>query len=161
MDAEIPAEEEKLLARVLRSLADHALSSPRPIASGRGAAAAKGPGVKPRARYDEELLALRDEISEARLEDVPQLVAQMERLQQVSLTRADLQTIGREHPERARQLRRLHRLMEQYGEAPLWGLGIDGLREVLDGSSVPEALAARGLDKYGAPPRASLERRPS
>ena len=91
--AEIPAEEEKLLARVLRSLEDHALSSPRPIASGRGAAAANGPGVKARARYDEELVALRDEIGEARLEDVPQLVAQMERLQQVSLTRADLQTI--------------------------------------------------------------------
>jgi hypothetical protein len=27
---------------------------------------------------------------------------------------------------------------------------------VLDGTSVPDALAARGLDKYGAPPRASL-----
>jgi DNA helicase-2/ATP-dependent DNA helicase PcrA len=91
--AEIPAEEEKLLARVLRSLADHALPSPRPSASGGRAAAANGPGVKPRARYDEELVALRDEIGEARLEDVPQLVAQMERLQQVSLTRADLQTI--------------------------------------------------------------------
>jgi transcriptional regulator with XRE-family HTH domain len=65
------------------------------------------------------------------------------------------------HPERARQLRRLRRLVEQYGQPPLWGLGVDGLREVLDGSSVPEALAARGLDQYGAPPRASLERRPS
>ena len=57
------------------------------------AAGANGPGLKSRARYDEELVALRDEIGEARLEDVPQLVAQMERLQQVSLTRADLQTI--------------------------------------------------------------------
>ena len=39
------------------------------------------------------MIALRDEIGEARLEDVPALVAQMERLQNVSLTRADLQTI--------------------------------------------------------------------
>ena len=39
------------------------------------------------------MVALRDEISEARLEDVPALVAQMERLQGVALTRADLQTI--------------------------------------------------------------------
>src|SRR5205823_10008461 len=60
------------------------------------------------------------------------------------------------HPERARQLRRLRRLVEQYGEPPLWGLGVDGLREVLDGSSMPDALAARGLDQYGAPPRAAV-----
>jgi transcriptional regulator with XRE-family HTH domain len=60
------------------------------------------------------------------------------------------------HPERARQLRRLRQLVEQYGEPPLWGLGVDGLREVLDGASVPDALAARGLDKHGAPPRASV-----
>ena len=39
------------------------------------------------------MIALRDEIGEARLEDVPALVAQMERLQGVSLTRGDLQTI--------------------------------------------------------------------
>ncbi len=39
------------------------------------------------------MIALRDEIGEARLEDVPALVAQMERLQNVSLTRGDLQTI--------------------------------------------------------------------
>ena len=39
------------------------------------------------------MVALRDEIGEARLEDVPALVAQMERLQGVSLTRADLQTM--------------------------------------------------------------------
>lgn len=58
------------------------------------------------------------------------------------------------HPERARQLRRLHHLVEQYGEPPLWGLGVDGLRAVLDGASMPEALAARGLDHHGAPPRA-------
>jgi hypothetical protein len=60
------------------------------------------------------------------------------------------------HPERARQLRRLHHLVERYGEPPLRGLGVDGLREVLDGSSVPEAPAARGLDRHGAPPRAGV-----
>lgn len=38
-------------------------------------------------------MALRDEIGEARLEDVPALVAQMERLQGVSLTRSGLQHI--------------------------------------------------------------------
>jgi transcriptional regulator with XRE-family HTH domain len=60
------------------------------------------------------------------------------------------------HPERARQLRRLHRLVERYGQAPLWGLGPAGLRDVLDGSTVAEALTARGLDAHGAPPRASV-----
>src|SRR4029079_18324292 len=38
------------------------------------------------------MMALRDEIGEARLEDVPALVAQMERVQGVSATRGDLQT---------------------------------------------------------------------
>jgi DNA helicase-2/ATP-dependent DNA helicase PcrA len=51
-----------------------------------------GPDGKPR-RFDDALVALRDEIGEARLEDVPALVAQMERLQEVSLTRAELQTV--------------------------------------------------------------------
>src|SRR4051794_13663817 len=41
-----------------------------------------------RVDYDEELLSLRDQIGEARLEDVPALVAQMERLQQVAARRA-------------------------------------------------------------------------
>ena len=62
------------------------------------------------------------------------------------------------HPERARQLRRLRGLVQQYGEGPMWGLGVDGLRDVLNGATVPQALAARGLDKYGAPPRANTER---
>lgn len=61
------------------------------------------------------------------------------------------------HPERARRLRRLRELVQQYGEGPMWGLGVDGLRDVLNGATVPEALAARGLDKYGAPPRAYVE----
>ncbi len=73
----IPVEEERLLARVLESLRAVA---PRAARDGRG-------------HVSEELLALRDEIGEARLEDVPALVAQMERLQEVSLTRADLQTV--------------------------------------------------------------------
>src|SRR5712691_1834673 len=61
------------------------------------------------------------------------------------------------HPERARQLRRLGGLVRQYDQAPLWGLGVAGLRDVLDGATVAEALAARGLDAHGAPPRAYVE----
>jgi len=57
------------------------------------------------------------------------------------------------HPERARQVRRLQRLVAQYGEGPFWGLGIDGIRSVLEGLSVPEALQAQGLDAHGAPLR--------
>jgi transcriptional regulator with XRE-family HTH domain len=60
------------------------------------------------------------------------------------------------HPERARQMRRLQQLVERYGQSPLWGLGVAGLRDVLDGMTVPEALEARGLDRYGAPPRAHV-----
>jgi len=78
---DIPAEEERLLARVLASLAAH-VPAVRPAA-----------GTAPRRDHIEEMIALRDEIGEARLEDVPALVAQMERLQNVSLTRGDLQTI--------------------------------------------------------------------
>src|SRR6266568_2996580 len=40
------------------------------------------------------------------------------------------------HPERARQVRRLQQLVERYGESPLWGLGVAGLRDVLDGMTV-------------------------
>jgi DNA helicase-2/ATP-dependent DNA helicase PcrA len=80
--AEIPVEEERLLARVLASLA--AARAPR-----RSDAAER----EARRGHADEMVALRDEIGEARLEDVPALVAQMERLQGVALTRADLQTI--------------------------------------------------------------------
>jgi DNA helicase-2/ATP-dependent DNA helicase PcrA len=73
----IPSEEERHLARVAESLR---AAEPRTGRDGRG-------------QTNDELLALRDEIGEARLEDVPALVAQMERLQEVSLTRAELQTI--------------------------------------------------------------------
>src|SRR3569623_1031921 len=84
----IPAEEEELLGRVRASLA--AAQSRRPAGSKRPADNAAAAVVR---RADEVVVALRDEIGEARLEDVPQLVAQMERLQGVALTRADLQTI--------------------------------------------------------------------
>ena len=63
--------------------------------------------------------------------------------------RGDLQV----HPARAHQLRRLRQLVNRYGEGPFWGLGIDGIRSVLDGLSVPEALHAHGLDAHGAPLR--------
>jgi DNA helicase II / ATP-dependent DNA helicase PcrA len=78
---DIPAEEERLLARVARSLEEAAARKPGPTAKGQAREA------------DAELIALRDEIGEARLEDVPALVAQMERLQQVSLTRGGLQHV--------------------------------------------------------------------
>lgn len=78
---DIPAEEERLLARVARSLEEAAAQKPGPKGTGQGR------------QVDAELIALRDEIGEARLEDVPQLVAQMERLQQVSLTRGGLQHV--------------------------------------------------------------------
>src|SRR5262245_49003713 len=67
-----------MLARVLASLAARTTSA-RPAPDGRRA-------------YGDEMVALRDEIAEARLEDVPALVAQMERVQEVSATRGDLQT---------------------------------------------------------------------
>jgi DNA helicase-2/ATP-dependent DNA helicase PcrA len=76
---DIPAEEERLLAWVAQSLAVAAAEKPAGKAARRSHA------------YDAELMALRDEIGEARLEDVPALIAQMERLQEVSLTRAGLQ----------------------------------------------------------------------
>ena len=80
MTSEVPAQEEELLARVRRSLARSA-----------EAANAAEPGAsRASAAYDDRLLALRDEIGDARLEDVPQLSAEMERLRQVSLTRMDL-----------------------------------------------------------------------
>jgi DNA helicase-2/ATP-dependent DNA helicase PcrA len=68
----VPREEEALLARTLVRLAE----------------GAGGIGKETR-RYDAELIALRDEIGEARLEDVPALIAQMERLQGVSARRAE------------------------------------------------------------------------
>jgi DNA helicase-2/ATP-dependent DNA helicase PcrA len=83
-------EEEALLDRVRASLerASH-LASPRRQAVPAGSTAA----AEQARRADDELVALRDEIGEARLEDVPALIAQMERLQGVSLRRAEAQGI--------------------------------------------------------------------
>ena len=68
----IVGEEERVLARVHRTIA--ARTSERP----------SGTAID----YDRELIALRDQINEARLEDVPPLIEEMERLQQVAARRA-------------------------------------------------------------------------
>ena len=70
--SEIVGEEEQLLARVRAHLATVRPSVPPPTAD-----------------YEGELLALRDEIAAARLEDVPALVQQMERLSGIAARRAD------------------------------------------------------------------------
>ena len=67
----IVAEEEKVLARVHRTI-----DTKRPTSRGQ------------LIDYDAELIALRDQIREARLEDIPPLVEEMERLQQVANRRA-------------------------------------------------------------------------
>ena len=72
IDDDIPADEARLLERVRASLAARAVPHKR-----------RDP------RYDQELMALRDEAGEARLEDVPALIAQMERLEGVSMKRAE------------------------------------------------------------------------
>lgn len=69
---QIVDEESRVLARVQKHLANRPLRRSGPV------------------DYDSELVTLRDQIAEARLEDVPALVAQMERLQQVALRRADV-----------------------------------------------------------------------
>jgi DNA helicase-2/ATP-dependent DNA helicase PcrA len=66
-------DEEKVLARVLESLRTRTIQSVR-------------------RDYDEELIALRDELAEARLEDAPPLIAQMERLQAVAARRQEVST---------------------------------------------------------------------
>ncbi|HXI54746.1 MAG TPA: 3'-5' exonuclease [Polyangia bacterium] len=81
----IPAEEQRLLQRVGESLA-HATAVAR-------AQGPRRPGAHSPARADQELIALRDEIGEARLEDVAALVAQMERMQGISLRRAEAQSV--------------------------------------------------------------------
>jgi len=68
---EIVTQEEKVLARVHRTVATR-----RPTHRGQ------------LIDYDAELIALRDQIREARLEDIPPLVEEMERLQQVAQRRA-------------------------------------------------------------------------
>lgn len=72
-DQEIPKEEERLLDRVV----EHLTAQQSRIQKTDGS-------------YDGELVSLRDQIAEARLEDVPALLAQMERLSGVSAQRAEL-----------------------------------------------------------------------
>ena len=69
---EIPFVEQEMLTRILNHLASRraALQSTK--------------------TYDNELLSLRDQISEARLEDVPALLAQMERLASITAQRSEL-----------------------------------------------------------------------
>ncbi len=69
----IPAEEERVLARVHKHVATREL---RPANEGMD--------------YDAELLALRDQINEARLEDIPPLIEEMERLAEVAARRAQV-----------------------------------------------------------------------
>ncbi len=68
---EIVEQEEKVLRRVSRTV-----SAKRPTAR------------TMTADYDAELLALRDQIHDARNEDIPPLIEEMERLQQVAIRRA-------------------------------------------------------------------------
>jgi DNA helicase-2/ATP-dependent DNA helicase PcrA len=67
----ITAEEERVLARVQKHVAARRL---RPANEGMD--------------YDAELIALRDQINEARLEDIPPLIEEMERLSEVAARRA-------------------------------------------------------------------------
>ncbi len=67
----ISHEEERVLARVQKNVANRKI---RPANEGLD--------------YDAELLALRDQINEARLEDIPPLIEEMERLSEVAARRA-------------------------------------------------------------------------
>ena len=71
----IPADEERVLLRVQKNLAAQSIA---PSNGGTD--------------YDADLLALRDQISEARMEDVPPLIQEMERLQQIANRRAQVST---------------------------------------------------------------------
>jgi DNA helicase-2/ATP-dependent DNA helicase PcrA len=72
MSADIPSTEQDLLRRILEHLA------------------ARRAALRNITTYDRELLSLRDQIAEARLEDVPALLAQMERLAGISTQRNEL-----------------------------------------------------------------------
>lgn len=71
----IPREEEALLERVRAHLATIKPAAPPPMTD-----------------YEEQLLSLRDQIASARLEDVPALVQQMERVAGVAARRAEIVT---------------------------------------------------------------------
>ncbi|HEX5658390.1 MAG TPA: DNA helicase UvrD, partial [Polyangiales bacterium] len=70
----IVGEEEKVLARVQKHLQNREMRRP----------------TQPLIDYDKELLVLRDAINEARLEDIPPLLEEMERLQGVAARRAEV-----------------------------------------------------------------------
>ncbi len=70
---EIVRQEEQVLARVLRTLAQWRRTT-------------RGTLID----YDAELLALRDQIRDARVEDIPPIIEEMERLQQVANRRAQV-----------------------------------------------------------------------
>lgn len=72
--AQITAEEEKVLARVQRAIE----AGDKRRTGGRD--------------YDAELIELRDQIRNARLEDVPPLIEEMERLSRVAARRADVKS---------------------------------------------------------------------
>jgi DNA helicase-2/ATP-dependent DNA helicase PcrA len=72
--ARIVGEEEKTLARVQKHLAAREVRRPS----------------QPLIDYDKELLSLRDAINEARLEDIPPLLEEMERIQGVAARRAEV-----------------------------------------------------------------------
>jgi len=78
-DLKVVAEEQALLLRVQASL------------QGRGLAAIKRADLPE--QYAAQLIGMRDEIAEARLEDVPALIAQMERLQEVAARRVQVQEL--------------------------------------------------------------------
>jgi len=73
--AEITAEEERVLVRVQKNLAAQTIA---PVTGGTD--------------YDADLMTLRDQIAEARMEDVPPLIQEMERLQQLANRRAQAST---------------------------------------------------------------------
>ena len=72
VDQTIPREEKTLLQRILTHLAARRAAIPKS------------------ATYDDELVALRDQVSEARMEDVPALLAHMERVAGISAQRNEL-----------------------------------------------------------------------
>jgi DNA helicase-2/ATP-dependent DNA helicase PcrA len=71
-DRAVVAEEEKILARVLDFLSTYRPSKPPPIAD-----------------YEADMISLRDQIAVARLEDVPALMQQMERIAGIAARRAE------------------------------------------------------------------------
>lgn len=71
-DAKIVGEEEQILGRVRANLAEVKPSRPLPVED-----------------YEEQLLSLRDQIASARLEDIPALAQQMERVQGIAARRSE------------------------------------------------------------------------